>query len=121
MGQNIVKVIMPKKLNEIYFPNWRTFLEFDNEKRQISVVTISDADGYPESLRDGTKYWVRLLAKGRKLREVNALINEIAPIYEQALDHYTSIFNDEEFKRIGRFDTEGEVLMRKIDGIITYF
>ena len=116
-----VKIIQPKKISEICFPNWKTFIEFDHEERQISVVIISDGGGYPESLRHGVKYWARVQTQGRKLREVKALLEKVAPIYAEALEHYSSRFDDEEFKYVGRLDSDGEALMRKIDGEIEYF
>lgn len=98
-----MKIINPRKISDIYAPGWHTFLDLNHEERRISISMIPNWDGTPESVRNGTRALFGLERKGRKLREVKALLKEIAPLYEKALEKYSSNY-DEDGNLIGRFD-----------------
>lgn len=98
-----MKIINLRKISDIYTPGWQTFLDLNHEERRISISMIPNWDGTPENVRNGTRALFGLDTEVRKLREVKALLKEIAPLYEKALEKYNSNY-DEDGNLIGRFD-----------------
>lgn len=98
-----MKIINPRKISDIYAPGWYTFLDINHEERRISISMIPTWDGTPESVRNGTRALFMIDTEGRKLREVKALLQDVAPLYEKALEKYRSNY-DEDGNLIGRFD-----------------
>lgn len=97
-----MKIINPRKISDIYAPGWNTFIDLNHEDREISIRMVPQWDGILEGARNGTMAWFGIDTEGRKLREVKALLKEIAPIYEKALEHYSSKY-DENGDLIGYF------------------
>lgn len=98
-----MKIINPRKISDIYAPGWNTFIDLNHEGREISIRMVPQWDGILEGARNGTMAWFGIDTEGRKLREVKALLKEIAPLYEKALEKYSSNY-DEDGSLVGRFD-----------------
>lgn len=101
-----MKIINPKKLNDIYFPGWNTYVNLNHEKGEISVSMSPNWDN--SDFQNGTGTMFRIETKGKKLSEVKALLQKIYPIYEKALKKYSSSY-DENFNLIGSFKSVSEL------------
>lgn len=100
-----MKIINPKKLNDIYFPGWKAYINLNHEEGEISISLSPNWDN--SNFQNGTNVMFRIETEGKKLREVKALLQKISPIYEKALEKYNSSY-DENFNLIGSFKSASE-------------